>query len=376
MKNERLETLATLTDAALVDGLKTLIVRERDATAEIVAHLAELDTRDVHLRAGYPSLYVYCRDAVGLTEWEAYNRIEVARTARRFPIILKLLAEGAVSLTAVRLLAPHLTVANHHEVLAEARGKRKDAIKEMVARLSPQPDVASSLRRIPDRTAPVEQSRVQELPLRADPGTAPATGMSLTMPPATTMPLSPDRYKYQVTISGETLEKMRLAADMLGHAVRSGDDAEILDRAFTALLVELARKKFADTPGRKGFVRRKESASGPPEETPVPSGETSRVSAVRAATRTVPAAVKRVVWVRDLGRCAFVGEGGHRCNERRFVEFHHVDPHALGGEATVDGIQLRCRPHNDYEGRLYFGVRRPKRRALELVPEQVAQPPR
>src|SRR5439155_26446720 len=38
--------------------------------------------------------------------WEAYNRIEVARAARRFPVILDLLAEGSVNLTAVRLLAP------------------------------------------------------------------------------------------------------------------------------------------------------------------------------------------------------------------------------------------------------------------------------
>jgi len=53
-----------------------------------------------------------------------------------------------------------------------------------------------------------------------------------------------------------------------------------------------------------------------------------------------------------------IGPTGHRCNERRFVEFHHVDPHALGGEATVDKIELRCRRHNDYEGRLYFGKRR------------------
>jgi len=100
-------------------------------------------------------------------------------------------------------------------------------------------------------------------------------------------------------------------------------------------------------------------------------------AAMRApASRRPAAAVKRAVWLRDLGRCAFVGASGHRCNERRFVEFHHVDPYALGGEATVDGIQLRCRRHNDYEGRLYFGERRTGAKdiasvAHELVPEQV-----
>jgi hypothetical protein len=147
-------------------------------------------------------------------------------------------------------------------------------------------------------------------------------------------PLSPDRYKLQLTIGGDTLEKLRLAKDMLSHAIPSGDDAAVLDRALTALLVDLAQKRFADT--RK--PRR------------------SRAKDPRA--RDASAAVKRAVWVRDLGRCAYIGPSGHRCNERRFVEFHHVDPYALGGEATVEKIELRCRRHNDYEGRLYFGKRR------------------
>jgi hypothetical protein len=80
--------------------------------------------------------------------------------------------------------------------------------------------------------------------------------------------------------------------------------------------------------------------------------------------------IKRAVWVRDGGRCAYVGPNGHRCNERRFVEFHHVDPRALRGEATVDQIELLCRRHNDYEGRLYFGRRR--RHGSGVVEEQAA----
>jgi hypothetical protein len=160
-------------------------------------------------------------------------------------------------------------------------------------------------------------------------------------------PLSPDRYKLQVTINGDTLEKLRLAKDMLAHAVPSGDDATVLDRALATLIAELARKRFAQT-----------SKPAPPHEG-------------KPGSRHIPAAVKRKVWLRDLGRCAFVARSGHRCDERRFVEFHHVDPHALRGEATVDGIQLRCRHHNDYEGRLYFGRRRG---AGQLVPEQVGAP--
>jgi hypothetical protein len=347
MQHDILTSLTRLSDAELVAQVKSLVARERNATAHLVAHLAELDTRDVHLREGYESLYVYCRDALGLSEGERYNRIEVARAARRFPIILEMLAAGAVNLTAVRLLAPHLTSGNHREVLDSARGKKKREIEEIVARLSPRPDVTASVRRLsslrlqafPPAEDPAAPGAPAADPAAPDPAVPvpPETGLTAersSVPRAAVTPLSPDRYKLQLTIGGDTLEKLRLAKDMLSHAIPSGDDAAVLDRALTALLGELAKKKFADT--RK--PRR------------------SRAKDPRA--RDASAAVKRAVWVRDLGRCKFIGSSGHRCNERRFVQFHHVDPYALGGEATVDKIELRCRHHNDYEGRLYFGKRR------------------
>jgi hypothetical protein len=151
-------------------------------------------------------------------------------------------------------------------------------------------------------------------------------------------PLSPDRYRYQLTIGGATLEKLRLAKDMLRHALPAGDDEAILDRALTALLAGLAREKFgaAEKTGSSG-----EAAPG-----------SGRICA--PDSRHVPTAVKRTVWVRDLGRCAFVGAGGRRCGERAFLEFHHVRPYAAGGGPSVENIQLRCRRHNGYEARLYF----------------------
>jgi hypothetical protein len=45
-----------------------------------------------------------------------------ARAARRVPAILDRLAEGAVNLTTVKLLAKRLTADNHLEVLESARG--------------------------------------------------------------------------------------------------------------------------------------------------------------------------------------------------------------------------------------------------------------
>jgi hypothetical protein len=61
------------------------------------------------------------------------------------------------------------------------------------------------------------------------------------------------------------------------------------------------------------------------------------------------------VWKRDGGRCAFVAKDGRRCAETGGIEFHHIDPYALGGEATVGNISLRCRAHNAFEAEAWFG---------------------
>ncbi len=66
-------------------------------------------------------------------------------------------------------------------------------------------------------------------------------------------------------------------------------------------------------------------------------------------------AVRRTVWPRDGGRCAFLSATGTRCTERTFLEFHHVECHAKGGPATVENISLRCRRHNQCEAELSFG---------------------
>jgi hypothetical protein len=76
-------------------------------------------------------------------------------------------------------------------------------------------------------------------------------------------------------------------------------------------------------------------------------------------SRTVPREVKREVWQRDAGQCAFVSSTGRRCTESTFLEYHHIQPYAKQGPATVANISLRCRRHNQYEAELIFGSRAP-----------------
>ena len=120
---EQSRVLKHLSDCDLIAEVNRLAKSERTAIANLVAGLGEMDARRLYLGQGCSSMFTYCTQALHLAEHAAFNRIEAARAARRFPIILTMLADGRVHLSAVRLLAPHLTAANHHGLLKEASHK-------------------------------------------------------------------------------------------------------------------------------------------------------------------------------------------------------------------------------------------------------------
>src|SRR2546425_12356302 len=119
------------------------------------------------------------------SEQETYNRIAAARTARRFPVTLELLADGSINLTTIRLLAPHLTAENHRSVLEAARGKRTHEVEKIVASLAPKPDVADSIRKLPSAPqAPRLPASTPDPLATQQPGAnAPAAFLSSAPPP-------------------------------------------------------------------------------------------------------------------------------------------------------------------------------------------------
>jgi hypothetical protein len=241
-------------------------------------------------------------------------------------------------------------------LLSAAAGKSKVEVQELLARHQPRPDVPASIRKLPERVSaavlPLTTGKRTASPtLTAEPSNAAAavaneaaepvapmapTPQSLSRYRTPVTPLAGDRYQFTFTGDSETRELLDFAKDMLSHSIPKSDTGEVMKRALKALVVDLARKKFAATarPRKEGRA-------------PTDPGDVS-------------AAVKREVWIRDRGRCAYVARDGRRCTERTFVQLHHVAARARGGPGTVENIELRCRGHNDYEAELVFGERRPR----------------
>jgi hypothetical protein len=275
--------------------------------------------------------FTFCTGALHLSEQAAYARIEAARLVRRFPQALDLLRDSSVNVTTLGLVAPHLTTENAVAVFAAIVHKSKREVEHIVAARAPTPAVPSIVRRVVAVPPPPGAGKSAECLFVEQNSATRASTLPAAVAPAApaqrpvVAPLSPDRYKVQVTLSSAGYEALRGLQSLLRHAIPNGDPARIVERALVDLLERVRRDRLA--------------ASAHPRH---------RVGSPRVGSRHIPAAVKRSVWSRDEGQCAFVGAAG-RCGERNFLEFHHVVPFADGGAATAENIQLRCRAHNAFE---------------------------
>ena len=361
-------SLTGLPDHVLLRDLAALVARDRSTSSELLQHLAEVDERQLHLPAGYPSLYQYCVAELRMSEDVAYKRIRAARAARDFPAILDRIEDGRLHLTAVVTLASHLTRENAAELLEAGSRKTKSELEQLLAERFPQADVPTVLQVIPvPRTAecaavgstPVQMgvpsieavsSQSHELvpePVVTTHAPAPArVSVPPRMTPSRVTPLAPERYALQVTLAKATHDKLRRAQELLAHAVPSGDIAEVLDRALDALIEQVEKKRFAAA-SRPGVKRASKN------------------------TRHIPADVRRAVQERDGGQCTFVSTSGKRCDARRLLDYDHVHPVARGGQATVANTRLLCRAHNQHAAERTYGAgfMREKRQAAKARAE-------
>ena len=329
-------SLAHLSDRELLRDLAALVARERSTTAALLAHIAEVDARRLYLPAAYPSMYAYCVHELRLSEDAAYKRIRAARMARQFPVIFGAVADGRLHLGALGLLAPYLTPENADDLLAAAEPKPKSEIEELLAKRFPRSEAMGLVQALPaSPPGPAEQLAPGQVEA-SGPGSLGVLASQLApgrvAPRSSVAPVAPERFHLQLMVGRGTRDKLRYAQALLGHQLPSGDAAEVLDRALDALIEKLEKRKFAATPR------------------PRPSKRWS------TNPRHVPAHVKRAVWERDGGQCTFVSEAGRRCPARKLLEFDHVEEVARGGQATVAGIRLRCRAHNQYAAECTFGT--------------------
>jgi hypothetical protein len=214
------DLFSRFSDAELLKEVKRLAAIEREATADLIRSLAEVEARRLHLAMGCSSMFDYCTRVVHLSEHAAYARIAAARAATRFPLVMELLIEGAITLTTVTLLGRQLTAENHAALLKSARHKSKADVEMLVATLHPQPDAPSSVRKVPAPKLPAAATT----PLISEVTEATAMPQATTQEPPATRWRTDDRRQPRASLPGA--QRLRSGA-VVRPAVRAGDQRRL-----------------------------------------------------------------------------------------------------------------------------------------------------
>jgi hypothetical protein len=383
--------LKAIPDDDLLRRLFEILKRTRHDEAGLIAHIAEVDARKLYLREAAPSMFSYCTEVLHLSEPEAALRIRVARVSRRHPVVLAMLRDGRLHLSGIALLAPMLTRENRRSLLKRATHKSKREIEEIVAELTPRPDVAGTMRRLPttrepEVTAPAAPSQ--------RPGPAPGPdgkaweanyGPSAPLSSSAAMTSSgeqrPDAVAPVSRCDKETSPDEQCRSDAAAtpdpagasaapsaplprpqparpatveplaparYSVRFTASAELRDKLerlqalmrhsvpdgdlATVIDVAVTRELERLEAKRFGKTKRPRARVGQVDATP--------------KNRHVPAAMRRFVAARDGGRCTYRDKSGRRCTKRHDLEYHHRRPFGHGGDHSPENLALVCRGHN------------------------------
>jgi hypothetical protein len=371
--------LDSMSDDELLRRLVELLHHSRGTEADLVAHVGEVDARRLYTREAAPSMYAYCTEVLHLSEAEAYLRIAAGRASREHPVILEMLADGRLHLSAIAKLAPHLTAENREALLKRATHKSKRQVEELVAELDPRPDITASMRKLPERRigsvlpsmelcleAAAAVERVAEDPPRPDqalpaesalrpgkdassdtgglvgsgPGPRP---QALAVPrPAVIEPLAPARYRVQFTASAELRGKLERLRALMRSSVPDGDLAAIIEQAVTEKLERLEARRF----GRAKAPRKLAGASSPPSR-PSPKAAKAPVDHDEAHLSSGQEIAANVAGTVGGGR-AEAASGERRATTRKAPSTRHVPAAVRRAVHERDGG--RCR-YVDAQGR-------------------------
>jgi len=377
-------TTASPDPHALHEHLRALVRTERRAMRELALALAAMDRDRLYRPLGYAGLVEYAEQALDLGPSKARQLVHLGRRLPELPALDAAFSGGLLGWTKARTLVQVVTPATEAEWVARALTVSSRELEEQACRANPgdappaeQPDpepprylwarlrldpfhferLMHALAQARHHLGNLDLSVSQLLLFLAeewlarqteasegelgvgeatqvcepDPGPAPST-------PGDADPASEDGASSAVRspqVSGAT----DVAATGHGEGVDPGASAPVPWRIVVHRCPACERTWALGQAGPMELDRRDEALVRCDAEQVVADEVAGRPGHL---SRTIPPAVRRLVLVRDGGRCQVPG-----CRNRRHVEVHHLRPRAEGGSHEPENLVTLCSCHHD-----------------------------
>jgi hypothetical protein len=298
--------LKSLSNQALLDRTSELARDERKITLEILHHLREIERRKLFAELGYPSLFEYCVKHLGYSEASAQRRIASMRLLKEVPDLEESVQKGQVSIST---LAKAQSFFKKEKAFQTFSSLTKKHIIEKVS--------GKSNREV-ERTL---------LSLSLSPEMHFKEKVKIVSPSKVEMTFFADN-ELQIV-----LEKIR---SVLSHKLESGTLTE---------MISFIAKAYWEKIDPCRAIRAKKL-----------------VSRAQVHFDTITTAIKRAVWKRDNGECAFTNTQGKKCKSTYRLQFDHFPiPKAKGGPSTEENLRLTCFQHNAFHAVQKFGLKKMER---------------
>ena len=321
---------------ALGDEIARLSAHIHAAQYRLLTLLREFDGMEGWGPGGFRSCAHWLSWRTGLSLGPAREKVRVAHALADLPLISERMERGQFSYSKVRALTRVATRENEAELIVFAEHGSVAQVEFLVRgwrRLDRQEAAAEEELRHASRSLSVrvDDDGMYVLRGRLDPEVGALLMAALAEKEA-------ELFKADPESSGA-----QRRADALGEILRSGEGPSV------QAVIHVTDDRAQTEEGVHVSAETSQRLTCDCEATEVRTGSRDVVSVGRRR-RTVPKRMRRVLELRDGGRCRFPGCAVRHCDA------HHVQHWAHGGETRLDNLVLLCRFHHRRVHEGGFGV--------------------
>lgn len=300
-----------LSDIELESKLKSSVHEENKLKIEILHLLAEVERRRLYSK-NHPSLFEYCVKVLKYSGSSAQRRIDSMRAMKLIPELEEKIMTGELNLSSIAQAQSFFrqgskagksySIEQKREVLEKLENKSsRECVQELIA-ISPEG---------------IPQEKRREL--------------------------TPEKTELKVVLNKDLVLKLDKIKALMSHKNPNMTDQELIEVMAEALLQRIDPQEKA----KKVEARKEKALQNDAKVLPAPVVKNSRYT---------PAAIKMEVYIRDKGQCTYKS-----CSSKKFLEYDHIKPIALGGKTTTSNLRLLCRAHNQRAAINQFGFQKIER---------------
>jgi hypothetical protein len=311
--------LKNLSNANLLNGIKVIVCKERNATFKVLDYLREIESRHLHLEEGYSSMFEFCLKFLGYDESQTQGRLSAMRLMCERPSIEPKVSSGELSLSALSKakstfnkmakFSEALSASNKIEILKTLENKSiRDCEAELIKVC---PEV------IPNK---LETQRC----------------------------LTENLSEVKLILKKDLLSKISKLKELLSHKKPNLTTTELINYLVSERLekIDSGAKKRTMTKVQK-ITKIKAQGKDPANDllnAPLHAPEHVKT---QKPNRYISTETRKQVWVKNGHQCSFVNlEAKRRCNSRFRLEIDHIKPFAVGGSNLLDNLRLLWKAHN------------------------------